>query len=710
MKKVFKILFFSVIFLFLLSVTAVYVLLTQIDFNKYKGEIVKIVYEQTGRKLTLGDIQVKFSFNPLIEVKDIVFSNAAWARHPVMASARSAKLGFAVLPLLHKNVVIDTFILNDAEVNLEESADGQKNWIFSKEPAKEVKLSGLSVQRFQLIKEANAVENTELGENQAGTKSSDLLSSLVIHNVGLNNVALSYTDGNNKKQNYAVSFLKLNANSEKNMDFQFDVNKGQYTGSGELGGFDKIQSAEGFPVSGAFNILGIEMNADVLLFDIMGGMRFSGTVQAKNFLGAGKGYNESVDLTLNGNLKNIAVNINSLAIAGNVATGQIQADLSVQKPYVRASLRSDKIDISSLMAKKQATLPFSLIKEARATTLVPNVVIPYSVFYSANANVNVEILRLLQGNVSLGENLKFNAKLDNGKASLTVEQGNVAGGNVTADVSADANTKETKVKADIQKLSVPQLLQILNVQNTSLRFLSGGNADVFVDVHGSGETLQAVTESLDGSVVAIVDESQVHFGNIGVMKGNVISQLLDMLKVVKENDDLNLRCAVARADIKNGKATFPNGLAINADKFTIVADGYADLNNDTLGFSIKPFAGKLTDTNIAKALSSLVKLTGTIQNPKIGVDSANAIRTIVGVTTAGPAYLGTQMLLENDGSPCYTALQGTGYENRFPKPDNVVTQTGDDVGQIINDSVGVVKDTTKNIFDMLSGSIQKLNK
>ena len=262
----------------------------------------------------------------------------------------------------------------------------------------------------------------------------------------------------------------------------------------------------------------------------------------------------------------------------------------------------------------------------------------------------------------------------------------------------------------MQKLSIPQLLQILNVNSNSFVVLSGGVADFYADIKGQGETATEIVDSLDGRVVMIVDESQAHLGNIGVLKGNVISQLLDTLKIVKENDDLNLRCAVVRADVKNGKASFPNGIAVNADKFTLVADGNINLQDDAISLSIKPFAGKLSDANIAKALSSLVKLTGTLQNPRIGVDSANAIKTIVGVTTAGPAYLGSQMLLENDGSPCYTALEGTGYESRFPKPDNVVSQTSDDVGQIFNDSVGTVKDATKNIFDMLSGSVKNLKR
>ena len=235
--------------------------------------------------------------------------------------------------------------------------------------------------------------------------------------------------------------------------------------------------------------------------------------------------------------------------------------------------------------------------------------------------------------------------------------------------------------------------------------INNSGADFYLNVTGNGDTYAGLVESLNGDMAFIVDKTQLHLGNIGVLKGNIISQLLNTIKVTKGNDDLDMSCAVVRANFKNGKAVFPNGIVFNADKFTIVADGDINLENDKLNISVKPFAGRITDTNIAKALSSLVRLTGTISNPKIGIDGANAIKTIVGVTTAGPVYLGAQMLLENDGSPCYTALEGTGYENKFPEPKNVVSTTSEDVGKILNDSMGSVKDTTKSLINLLSGNV-----
>ena len=312
--------------------------------------------------------------------------------------------------------------------------------------------------------------------------------------------------------------------------------------------------------------------------------------------------------------------------------------------------------------------------------------------------------------VELAKDLTLQAEVVKGILNVKLTKGMIFNGDATAAFNVNASQKSVLFKMDVKRLNLKQALAAAGDIKAALDFRSGSETDIVVNLIGQGDTFADVVDTLNGHFITIMEQSQLHIGNIGLLKGNIISQLLDTLRITKGNDDLNLRCAVVRADLKDGKAQIPNGITVNADKFTIVATGDVNLKKDELNLSFKPFAGKLTDTNLAKVLSSLVKLTGTIQKPKIRVDSANAIKTIVGVTTTGPVYLGSQMLLENDGSPCYTALQGTGLESRFPKPENVVTQTTNDVGQIFDDSVGAVKDTTKGIIDILSGSVKSLSR
>lgn len=696
MGKAIKILLISVVSLCVIAFVAAYIALTQIDFNRYKETIIKVVRDTTGRELTIGDIQVKASFNPTIEVKNVTFSNAKWAKSPVMISADAVDLGFAIVPLLRKNIVIDLFKINGAVVNLEEGANGIYNWDFPL-PDKDIISKTARNNDFSLIKSAMAAETKE--QNDVAK----MLSSLVVKQVALENVKVNFTDKNAKSQNYNIAYLNLDESISENVDFKFNVNDGLYSGNGVLGAFNQLNSTEGYPIKADVSVLGIKANTEVLLFDLFGNLRFDGHLKTSGFLGKDSKYSENAEIAFKGDLKNVDASIESVKIAGNEITGTLKADLSSKVPAITASLRSSKVDISSFDKGMQSAQKFSLVSMASATTLVPSVVIPYQSLYGVNANVDMAINQIVNGDAVLANGLNINAKVNNGTATVKILNGKVAGGSVTADVNVNASNQSVFVNTDISKLNLITLMKALNADSSVFNFANGSDTDVHIKLSGNGNTLVNVVDNLDGQVVAIVNKSELHLGNIGLLKGNIVSQLLDTLKLTKGNDDLNLRCAVVRADVKNGKADFPNGIVLNADKFTLVANGNVNLKNDKISISVKPFAGKLTDTNIAKALSSLVKLTGTIQNPKIGVDGANAVKTIVGMTTGGPVYLGAQMLLENDGSPCYTALQGTGYETMFPKPENVVQSTTGDVGQILNDSVGVVKDTTKGLLNLISG-------
>ena len=706
MKKFLKIVLVSVVSVCILLVAAGYILLTQIDFNAYKSSIIKIVYDKTGRQLTMDNIQLKPSFNPVVEVHNVTFSNANWAKNPEMVSAQSVELGFALLPLFHKKIEIDTFTVHEAVVNLEMNPEGKANWEFSENNVSEPKTQAKS--SFSLIKSAYAEEMLE--NKDVAAKDEFLLSELVVRNLLLDEVQINYTDAAQNTQSYKINNLALTEAELDNINFDFNVNDGLYKGTGVAGGFSKLESAEGYPVQGTFDIMGIQASTDVLLYNLLSDISFKGNVAAQGFLGKNSGYNESISTKIEGNLTKVNADIESLMFAGNLIKGTISVDMTSKVPAIKANLNSDKIDIASFVKKSQKVAGFSLIKEAHATTLVPNEIIPYQYLSSVDAKADVSVGQLVNKDTLLAKDLTLQAEVVKGILNVKLTKGLIFGGNATAAFNVNATQKSVLLKMDVNKMNLKQALMAMGDFSAAVDFKSGSETDIMVNLIGQGDTLVDVTDSLNGQMIVILDQSQLHIGNIGMFKGNVVSQLLDTLRITKGNDDLNLRCAVVRADLKDGMAKIPNGIAVNADKFTVVATGDVNLKKDALNLSFKPFAGKLTDTNLAKVLSSLVKLTGTVQKPKISVDSANAIKTIVGVTTSGPVYLGSQMLLENDGSPCYTALQGTGFETRFPKPDNVVTQTTNDVGQIFNDSVGAVKDTTKGIIDILSGSMKNLNR
>ena len=135
---------------------------------------------------------------------------------------------------------------------------------------------------------------------------------------------------------------------------------------------------------------------------------------------------------------------------------------------------------------------------------------------------------------------------------------------------------------------------------------------------------------------------------IKYLRGDFISQILSAMKLKQNDKKLDLNCLVVRTDIIDGKASFPKGVAFKSNKITIVSDGYVNLKNDAIDLSIKPFNGKLADTNVAQAITSLLKVSGTVQKPRLTIDNSAVIKNVVGIAAAGPAFLGSQMLFDVD--------------------------------------------------------------
>lgn len=715
MKKLLKFAAVTILGLVLVVVIGGYVVLNKVDFNKYNKIITKTVYEKTGRELVIKDIKVKPSLYPTIELKDVTFSNAKWAKASDMVKADAIDVSFAIIPLMSKNIVINKFGIINAVVNLEENASGDNNWTFDTPQAEDNEEQKFSFD-WSLIKSAEASEVVVKDEGL-----SEMLSSFAIKKMVLENIRISYVDKKSKEQIYDIKKLNLDENSDDNIDFSFDVNNGYYGGSGTFGSLKKIAKGESFPLDATFDVMGIKVSTDLVLSDVLNNLSFSGDVKSSGFMGKDSYYNEKVEISVDGNLKKINAVIKTFEVAGNVIQGNVDAMLDTKVPTINAKLSSDKIDISSFKKKEVALETISFIKSANATTLVGNQVVPYKELMMVNGNVDVVVGQIMNKDSVVAQNVSVKTVLNNGVVEVKILDGSVSDGKISGVLSLNGVDKSMSANINATNINLANLIKVLDLESNAFNFNSGSQTDLYINIVGRGDTYADIINGLNGQVIGVVDKSVLRVGNINKITGNVFSQLVKALNLTKESDDLNVRCAVVRADLTDGKAVFPNGIVLNSDKFTVVADGNINLKNDKINLSIKPFSGKITDTNIASALSSLVKLGGTLQKPSIGVDSTSAIKTIVGVATTGPVYFGAQMLIENDGTPCYTALKNTPYAEKFPKPQgtgniaidgvssavsggaDVVKGTTEGVAKVLNDSVGIVKDTTKGIFNILSG-------
>lgn len=128
MKLLFK-LFFASALLIVLFIAAVVITLVYIDPNDYKESIASEVTEKTGRDIRI-DGNINLSYYPWLglEVEGISIGNVSGFGDKPFLQTKTVKVRVKLLPLLRKELEVDTFILHGTIINLAKNAKGVTNW------------------------------------------------------------------------------------------------------------------------------------------------------------------------------------------------------------------------------------------------------------------------------------------------------------------------------------------------------------------------------------------------------------------------------------------------------------------------------------------------------------------------------------------------------------------------------------------------------
>ena len=129
MGKLLKILLGLVALLVVLVVIAAVVLPMVIDPNDYKDEIAATVEKQTGRTLSIeGDMALSVFPWLGLDIGPTQLSNAEGFAAPYMARMEAVEVRVKLLPLLRKQLEVNTVRLDGLRLNLGKNKQGVTNW------------------------------------------------------------------------------------------------------------------------------------------------------------------------------------------------------------------------------------------------------------------------------------------------------------------------------------------------------------------------------------------------------------------------------------------------------------------------------------------------------------------------------------------------------------------------------------------------------
>ena len=129
MGKLFKVIGGLILALVLLVVAAAIILPMIIDPNDYKDEIITQVNQQTGRELKIeGDLELSVFPWLGVDIGGLELSNAKGFGEQPFAVVNSAGVRVKLMPLLSRELEVDTVVLNGLVLNLAKAKDGRTNW------------------------------------------------------------------------------------------------------------------------------------------------------------------------------------------------------------------------------------------------------------------------------------------------------------------------------------------------------------------------------------------------------------------------------------------------------------------------------------------------------------------------------------------------------------------------------------------------------
>jgi len=129
MGKLFKLIFWLAGIAITLAVVVVVAVTLFFDPNDFKNTITSEVKETTGRELLIdGDIKLTFFPWVGVEMGKARLSNAEGFGSDAFFRVDAAKVRVKLIPLLKKQVEMDTIVLDGLELRLSRRADGRTNW------------------------------------------------------------------------------------------------------------------------------------------------------------------------------------------------------------------------------------------------------------------------------------------------------------------------------------------------------------------------------------------------------------------------------------------------------------------------------------------------------------------------------------------------------------------------------------------------------
>lgn len=679
-----------------LVLAAVAILLT-LDVNRYKGTIQEEVQRLTGRKLVLdGDLSLSVGLTPKLIVNKARFANAPWGSRPDMVSVERVEAAIELIPALSGDIRLTRVVLIKPDILLETDRKGAGNW----------DLMGGPVAAATPAPAAGAAPASPAPTGGAPAPAASGGASVpFVRALEIENAHITLKDAA-KGTTTTFDFATLTLSADSPSAPLALVVKGAYNAvpyqvTGTLGPLQALLGAVSapFPVSLKGDFGGVALSADGSVKDpkAVQGVDLKVSVKADSYGGL-KGLvpAEGVppvtltgDLTGGGSVWKIA-GLNA-TVAKTALTGAVAVNTAGPRPKLDATLKSPAVDLRDWLGATE-TVPPAAAKGGKpsqpstpaggqAKKVFPSDPLRLEALRTVDAKADLQVAHLTLPNSMVLETVSVQGTLDNGRLKLTPAQAKVGDGTVavTLDMTAApaGSPGLSALAADVRLDRV--ILGRLFEQAGKADLLSAVPTNGTITAKGQGASVAALLASLDGSVAISMGQGKIHNSVIDWIGGDIFAQIGEALDPSTQRPPYTeLSCGEIHMKSVRGLLDWNKQVAFETTRMNVVSSGSLNLGTEGLDVGVQPYTKSGVGLSAGK-LAELLRLQGTLGQPRVGIDAMGAVGAVAsvgaaaatgGLSTVVGALIGGATA---DTTPCATAR---GEKSKGGTPQNSSSQSG----------------------------------
>ena len=673
-------------YLFLLAiilVTSLYIVLLFIDLNHFKGPIEREISSLLDREVEVGRIELKMSLVPKLAIKDLVVKNPeGFDSKDYFATVGSTDLTVSIIPLFHGIFQLDAIHLSGAKISLIET-DGKNNWEFSQKkesaagkkvqitPAPKYQSKHLDVNRFKV--DQISISDSVVTLTTKEKTETVLLSSFALNELKNATMQLSY-NGVPIQMNFSTSnvlrvldsgylddftlnvraydaLIKISGKlddvySLKNMNFTFDISASDFGKTlASFGEKELSELAMGKPLSVVFTLQGslndfklsglaaeVKNMANIQLNSVVQNISTSPKISVK-----GNAEVKSYEITSKYGIQPVTIDFDSLYDEKNVAINKLSVfinrsdifakgniDLSQPVAFLKGQVYSNYFDLADVISEKETELMKTDVQKDSSVSKDEKISLPFLKEINGDLEVSFSNLKVLKTDKDYHKG-SFSVYLKDGVLSLDPCQFNFLNGSVVGSARLDTASSPMGLSLNLKGND----LMISDLKDVSPH-LRNARANIFVNIHSSGNTTKSLLGALNGEMKVQVSS--------GLIVNKWFNSLPGLIGIVTKNSAFSyadteaqseLNCAAMKLVIKDGIVKSDKNIAIETAMINLVISGDIDFRNETLSLSLIPSLNHLNNkVNKKLSIAQFIRLEGSFSDIKMREDTKGALEAL----------------------------------------------------------------------------------